>query len=313
MLKILFMGTPDFAAESLKALIEDKNSEVAGVFTQPDRPSGRGMSMVFSPVKQLALDNGIPVFQPTKMRDGTAAAIVKDIDPDIIVVVAFGRILPDEIIYYPKYGSVNIHASLLPKYRGASPIQWSVLNGDEVTGVTSMYMATEMDTGDIIYSVETSIGELETSGELSDRLKVMGAELLIRTLRDIEAGKAPRISQDAGKATYVSMLDKSICPIKWDEPARKIIKKIYGLQPWPVAVTVLGEKELKIFSADYGLNADGADPGTVIRADYDGIEVACGSGESVVIKELQAPGKKRMPASAYLNGCRITAGVDKCR
>lgn len=313
MLKILFMGTPDFAAESLKALIEDKNCEVAGVFTQPDRPSGRGMSMIFSPVKQLALDNGIPVFQPMKMRDGTAAAIVKDIDPDIIVVVAFGRILPDEIIYYPKYGSVNIHASLLPKYRGSSPIQWSVINGDEVTGVTSMYMATEMDTGDIIYSVETPIGEFETSGDLSERLKVMGAELLIRTLRDIEAGKAPRISQDESKATYVSMLDKSICPIEWYEPARKIIKKIYGLQPWPVAVTVLGEKELKIFSADYGLNADGAEPGTVIKADSNGIEVACGSGESVIIKELQAPGKKRMSASAYLNGCRITAGVDKCR
>ncbi|MCR4606564.1 MAG: methionyl-tRNA formyltransferase [Oscillospiraceae bacterium] len=307
------MGTPDFAAESLKALIEDKNCEVAGVFTQPDRPCGRGMSMIFSPVKQLALDNGIPVFQPMKMRDGTAAAIVKDIDPDIIVVVAFGRILPDEIIYYPKYGSVNIHASLLPKYRGSSPIQWSVINGDEVTGVTSMYMATEMDTGDIIYSVETPIGEFETSGELSERLKVMGAELLIRTLRDIEAGKAPRISQDESKATYVSMLDKSICPIEWCEPARKIIKKIYGLQPWPVAVTVLGEKELKIFSADYGLNADGAEPGTVIKADSNGIEVACGSGESVIIKELQAPGKKRMSASAYLNGCRITAGVDKCR
>ncbi len=313
MLKILFMGTPDFAAESLKALIEDKNCEVAGVFTQPDRPSGRGMSMIFSPVKQLALDNDIPVFQPIKMRDGTAVAIVKDIDPDIIVVVAFGRILPDEIIYYPKYGSVNIHASLLPKYRGSSPIQWSVINGDEVTGVTSMYMATEMDTGDIIYSVETPIGEFETSGELSERLKVMGAELLIRTLRDIEAGKAPRISQDESKATYVSMLDKSICPIEWCEPARKIIKKIYGLQPWPVAVTVLGEKELKIFSADYGLNADGAEPGTVIKADSNGIEVACGSGESVIIKELQAPGKKRMSASAYLNGCRITAGVDKCR
>ncbi len=313
MLKILFMGTPDFAAESLKALIEDKNCEVAGVFTQPDRPSGRGMSMIFSPVKQLALDNGIQVFQPMKMRDGTAAAIVKDIDPDIIVVVAFGRILPDEIIYYPKYGSVNIHASLLPKYRGSSPIQWSVINGDEVTGVTSMYMATEMDTGDIIYSMETPIGEFETSGELSERLKVMGAELLIRTLRDIEAGKAPRISQDESKATYVSMLDKSICPIEWCEPARKIIKKIYGLQPWPVAVTVLGEKELKIFSADYGLNADEAEPGTVIKADSNGIEVACGSGESVIIKELQAPGKKRMSASAYLNGCRITAGVDKCR
>ena len=306
------MGTPDFAAESLKALIEDENCEVAGVFTQPDRPSGRGMGMIFSPVKQLALDNGIPVFQPAKMRDGTAASIVRDIDPDIIVVVAFGRILPDEIIYYPKFGAVNIHASLLPKYRGSSPIQWSVINGDAVTGVTSMYMATEMETGDMIYSEETPIGEFETSGELSDRLKVMGAALLIKTLRDIEEGSAPRIPQDESKATYVSMLDKSICPVDWKDPAKKIIKKIYGLQPWPVAVTVLGDKELKIFSADYGRNSDGSEPGTVIRADSNGIEVSCGCGESVLIKELQAPGKKRMAASAYLNGCRITAGLDKC-
>ena len=307
------MGTPDFAAESLKALTEYKSCEVAGVFTQPDRPSGRGMATVFSPVKQLAVEYGIPVFQPQKMRDGTAADIVRKIDPEIIVVVAFGRILPDEIIYYPKYGSVNIHASLLPKYRGSSPIQWSVINGDSVTGVTSMYMATEMDTGDMIYSVETPIGEFETSGELSDRLKVMGAELLIKTLEDIEAGIAPRIPQDSSKATYVSMLDKSLCPIDWNDPARMIIKKIYGLQPWPVAVTVMGGKDLKIFAAEYGTNADGSEPGTVIRADASGIEVACGSGQSVLIKELQAPGKKRMPASAYLNGCRITAGTDRCQ
>lgn len=312
MLKILFMGTPDFAAVSLKALIEDENSEVAAVFTQPDRPSGRGMSTVFCPVKKIALEHDIPVFQPQKMRDGSAADLVRQINPDIIVVVAFGRILPDEIIYYPKYGSVNIHASLLPKYRGSSPIQWSVINGDEVTGVTSMYMATDMDTGDLIYQAETSVGEYETSGELSERLSVMGAELLLRTLRDIEAGIAPRVPQDHGKATYVSMLDKSICPIDWNEPARKIIKKIYGLQPWPVAVTVLAGKELKIFGAAYGLNADGSEPGTVLKADTSGIEVACGLGQSVLIKELQAPGKKRMAAAAYLNGCRIAAGTDKC-
>lgn len=313
MLKILFMGTPEFAAESLKALIKDNNCDVAAVFSQPDRPSGRGMNTLFNPVKQLALDNGIPVYQPQKMRDGTAADIVRQIDPDIIVVVAYGRILPDEIIFYPKYGSINIHASLLPKYRGSSPIQWSVINGDNVTGVTSMYMATQMDTGDIIYTAETSIGEFETSGELSDRLKVIGAHLLIKTLKNIEAGTAPRTPQDNSMATYVSMLDKSICPIDWNDPARKIIKKIYGLQPWPVAVTVMGERELKIFSADYGKNADGSEPGTVIKADSSGIEVSCGNKESVLIKELQAPGKKRISASAYLNGCRITAGIDKCR
>ena len=307
------MGTPDFAAESLKALIEYDGCEVAGVFTQPDKPSGRGMNTGFSPVKQLALDNGIPVYQPPKMRDGTAAGIVRDIDPDIIVVVAFGRILPDEIIYYPRLGAVNIHASLLPKYRGSSPIQWSVINGDRVTGVSSMHMATEMDTGDLIYTAETEIGEFETSGELSDRLKVMGAELLIKTLRDLEAGTAPRTAQDNSMATYVTMLDKSICHVDWSRPAREIIKKIYGLQPWPVAVTTLGGKEVKLFTADYGVNAGGSEPGTVVKADSKGIEVACRNGESVVIKELQAPGKKRMDAAAYLNGNRIAAGVDRCQ
>ena len=312
MLKVLFMGTPDFAAESLKALIDYDGCEIAAVFTQPDKPVGRGMKTSFSPVKQLALASEIPVFQPAKMRDGTAAAIVREIDPDIIVVVAFGRILPDDIIFYPIFGSVNIHASLLPKYRGSSPIQWSVINGDEITGVTSMYMSTEMDTGDLIYSDETTIGEFETSGELSDRLKVLGAGLLIKTLRDIEAGIAPRYPQDNSRATYVSMLDKSLCPIDWNEPARKIIKKICGLQPWPVAVTELGGRELKIFTADYGAGSSEYDPGTVIRTGNAGIEVACGAGESILIKELQAPGKKRMSAAAFLNGSRIIAGSDKC-
>ena len=190
-MRIVFMGTPDFAAESLKKLIDEKY-DIAAVFTQPDKPSGRGMKLTPSPVKELALQNGIPVYQPTKLRDGSATELIKQLSPDILVVVAYGRILPDDMLAVPKYGAINVHASLLPKYRGAAPIQWAVLNGDKITGVTTMYLASEMDTGDIIYTAETEIGEFETSGELFDRLMVMGAELLDKTLRDIDSGRAPR-------------------------------------------------------------------------------------------------------------------------
>ena len=190
-MRIVFMGTPDFAAASLEKLIREQFG-VVGVFTQPDKPKGRGMEMSCSPVKELALKHGLPVFQPAKMRDGTALQIVRELNPDILVVVAYGRILPDDILAVPKFGAVNVHGSLLPKYRGAAPIQWAVLNGDKTTGVTTMYLAHDMDAGDVIYTEETEIGEFETAGELFDRLMVMGAQLLDKTLRDIEAGIAPR-------------------------------------------------------------------------------------------------------------------------
>ena len=312
-MKILFMGTPDFAAESLKALLDDPHFTVAGVFTQPDKPKGRGMAVEFSPVKQIASDYGVPVYQPVKMRDGTALEIVRSIDPDIIVVVAYGRILPEEMLFVPRYGAVNIHASLLPRYRGSSPIQWAVLNGDAVTGVTSMYMAKEMDTGDMIYTEETEIGKYETSGELSDRLKKIGAKLLVRTLYDIESGKAPRIPQDHEKATYISMLDKSLSPIDWNRPAATVIHQICGLQPWPVATTTLDGQELKIHAAEYSAEMTQLAPGTVVRADRTGILVACAEGECIRITELQAPGKKRVRAADFLNGHKIAAGEAVCR
>ena len=238
------MGTPDFAAASLKKLIEE-NMEVVGVFTQPDKPKGRGMELRFSPVKEIALQARIPVYQPEKMRDGTAYAQIKALEPDILVVVAYGRILPDDILALPRYGAINVHGSLLPKYRGAAPIQWAVLNGDKKTGVSTMYLASEMDSGDIIYTSETEIGEKETSGELFDRLMGMGAELLIKTLRDIEAGTAPRVPQDHSQASYVHMLDKSLCPIDWNRSPREVLKWIYGLQPWPVATMDLEGKRQK--------------------------------------------------------------------
>lgn len=300
-MRIVFMGTPDFAAASLKKLI-DKKYDIAAVFTQPDKPRDRGMKLSYSPVKELALENNIPVYQPTKLRDGTATELIKSLDPDILVVVAYGRILPDDMLEVPKYGAINVHASLLPKYRGAAPIQLAVLNGDKITGVTTMYLASEMDTGDIIYTSETEIGEFETSGELFDRLMIMGAELLDRTLRDIEAGTAPRTPQDHSKASYVKMLDKSLSPIEWAKTPREVIKQIYGLQPWPVATAELDGKVFKIYSAEYTQNKTDKAPGSVVSAGKKGIEIACLDGETVLITELQAAGKKRMKASDYLLG-----------
>ena len=303
-MRIVFMGTPDFASASLKKLIDEK-FDVVGVFTQPDKPKGRGMELSASPVKELALENGLPVFQPVKMRDGTALAQIKALKPDILVVVAYGRILPDDILAVPKYGAINVHGSLLPKYRGAAPIQWAVLNGDKITGVTTMYLASEMDTGDIIYTAETEIGEYETSGELFDRLKDMGAELLVKTLRDIDAGTAPRAPQDHSKASYVTMLDKSICPIDWNKTPREVLKHIYGLQPWPVATMELEGKTVRVFAAKYTDGKTEKVPGAVVSTDKGGLEIACADGETLLITELQAPGKKRMGAEDYLRGHQI--------
>ena len=303
-MRIVFMGTPDFASASLKKLIDDR-FDVVGVFTQPDKPKGRGMELCASPVKELALENGLPVFQPVKMRDGTALAQIKALEPDILVVVAYGRILPDDILAVPKYGAINVHGSLLPKYRGAAPIQWAVLNGDKITGVTTMYLASEMDTGDIIYTAETEIGEYETSGELFDRLKDMGAELLVKTLRDIDAGIAPRTPQDHSKASYVTMLDKSICPIDWNKTPREVLKHIYGLQPWPVATMELEGKTVRVFAAKYTDGKTEKVPGAVVSTDKGGLEIACADGETLLITELQAPGKKRMGAEDYLRGHQI--------
>ena len=307
-MRVVFMGTPDFAAASLQQILSD-GFEVVGVFTQPDKPKGRGMALSASPVKELALAHGIPVFQPEKMRDGTALEALKGLSPDVLAVVAYGRILPPEILEVPGFGAVNVHGSLLPKYRGAAPIQWAVLNGDKVTGVTTMYLANEMDTGDIIYAEETPIGEFETSGELYDRLKLMGAKLLSRTLRDIENGTAPRRAQEHDKASYVKMLDKSLCPLDFTRPARMVIKQICGLQPWPVATLTIGKDCFRVFSACYGSKNCGAVPGTILDTKGKGIEVACGDGESIVITELQAPGKKRMSAEDFLRGHPIAEGT----
>lgn len=307
-MRIVFMGTPDFAAASLQKLIDEKY-DIAAVFTQPDKPRNRGMSLSFSPVKELALQNGLDVYQPTKLRDGSFTELLRSLKPDVLVVVAYGRILPEDALSVPTYGAVNVHSSLLPKYRGAAPVQWAVLNGDTVTGVSTMYLAPEMDTGDVIFTEKTEIGEFETSGELFDRLMVMGAELLHKTLRAIENGTAPRSKQDESQASYVTMLDKSMSPIDWSRSPREIVKHICGLQPWPVATTEIGGLTFRIFKAEYTDTVTDKAPGTVVAADKRGIEIACCGAHTLLITELQAPGKKRMRAADYLLGHPIKVEV----
>lgn len=307
-MRIVFMGTPDFAAASLQKLIDEKY-DIAAVFTQPDKPRNRGMSLSFSPVKELALQNGLDVYQPTKLRDGSFTELLRSLKPDVLVVVAYGRILPEDALSVPTYGAVNVHSSLLPKYRGAAPVQWAVLNGDTVTGVSTMFLAPEMDTGDVIFTEKTEIGEFDTSGELFDRLMVMGAELLHKTLRAIENGTAPRSKQDESQASYVTMLDKSMSPIDWSRSPREIVKHICGLQPWPVATTEIGGLTFRIFKAEYTDTVTDKAPGTVVAADKRGIEIACGGAHTLLITELQAPGKKRMRAADYLLGHPIKVEV----
>ena len=305
-MRIVFMGTPDFAAVSLRALT-DVNFDVWAVFTMPDRPRNRGHKKAPSPVKALALERGIEVYEPTSLRDGTALELLRGINPDVIAVVAYGRILPVEILELPRLGCVNVHASLLPKYRGAAPIQRAVLNGDAMTGVTTMYMGEGLDTGDMIYRTETEIGEFETSGELFERLAPIGAELLAKTLRDVDAGTAPREAQNEAEATYAPPLDKSESPISWDKSPREIVKHVMGMQPWPVATATLGGTDFKIYAAEPVDAAHGKKPGSVIEAGpKHGIEVACGDG-SVIITELQVSGGRRMRARDYLLGHPIDA------
>ena len=299
-MRIVFMGTPDFAEESLRALLE-AGEDVAAVFTQPDKPRGRGMQESFSPVKALAVERGIPVYQPVTFKDGAATELLRTLAPELLVVVAYGRILPQAFLDVARYGSINVHGSLLPKYRGAAPIQWAVLNGDKTTGVSVQYMAAAMDAGDVIAARETEIGEFETSGELFDRLKTLGAELLVETVRKIASGDIVRVPQNEADATYTKMLDKDMCPIDWNKSPREIVKHICGLDPWPVATAELDGKTFKVFKASGVVCSAGHPAGTIISADKSGITVACGDGR-VTITELQAPGGKRMQAADYLRG-----------
>jgi len=306
-MRILFMGTPEFAVASLKRLVEDGH-DVCGVFTQPDKPKNRGMKMMFSPVKEYALSQNIPVYQPLKMRDGEALGIVRQLQPELIVVAAYGRILPEEILNAPKYGSINVHSSLLPQYRGAAPINWAILDGLDETGVTIMYMAKELDAGDIIRAVKTPIDINETAQELTLRLAELGAGALSETVDMLAEGTAVRTPQEHEKHTYAPMLSKELSPIDWTKPARHIHDQVRGLIPWPCAVTEVGGKRVKVFATAFGAETQ-AQPGTVVSAGKQGIEVACGDGKTLIITQLQAEGGKRMAAADYLRGHPVQVGV----
>ena len=295
------MGTPDISATCLKKILAD-GFDVVGVYTQPDRPKGRGMKLVASPVKEVALAAGIPVFQPENFRSDEDVQTLADLKPDVCAVVAYGRILPQRVLDIPTKGCINIHTSLLPQYRGSAPYQWAVLDGHVETGVSSMYLVREMDAGDIIDVFKTPIGENETAGELLDRLAVLGAELLSKTLGRMAQGDVPAIPQDPEKVTFAPMLDKSMCPIDWNKSAQQIHNQVRGLHPWPIATTELGGTKFKIHQTV--LVSDNTDkaPGTPLELNKKGLRVACGGGTVIEIRQLQAEGGKRMAAPDYFRG-----------
>lgn len=300
-MRILFMGTPDFAVPSLEALVQAGHT-LCGVFTQPDKPKNRGMKLLPPPVKVCAQSHDIPVYQPTKLRDGSALALIQELAPELIVVAAYGRILPDDILAAPPKGCINVHSSLLPAYRGAAPINWAILNGDQETGVTIMHMAHDLDAGDIIAQTATPIDPDETAPELYDRLARMGAELLVQVVANLDAGTASRTPQDHSKATLAPMLSKELSPMDWNRTAGQLHDQVRGLIPWPAAVTTLSGSRCKVFSTTVLPDRTDAVPGTILRADKVGIDVACGEGTVLRIDELQPDGGKRMKAADYLRG-----------
>ncbi len=305
------MGTPEIAAVVLKALIDSKKHDIAAVVTQPDKPNGRGNEVKFGPVKELALSCNIKVLQPQKASDPLFIDELKEINPDVICVAAYGKILRPAVLDLPKFGCINVHASLLPKYRGASPIQWAVINGDDVSGVTIMHMAEGLDTGDMIIQREVKLDEKETAETLHDKLAECGGPLLLEALDMLEKGTAPRVQQDDEKSTYVTTIDKTFGNVDFNEPAEKIERLIRGLYPWPSAFTKLNGKVLKLFAADVIPDSDSNETktaGTVVGTDNGTLDIYCGKG-ILSVKELQLEGKKRMNSADFLRGCRIEKGT----
>ena len=303
-MRIVFMGTPDFAVPCLERLHKDGH-EIAGVFSQPDKPKGRGYSLASPPVKELALSLNLPVYQPASLRNGEAEALLRELAPELAVVVAYGRLLPPALLDIPPLGCVNVHASLLPELRGAAPIQWSVIRGDAVTGVTTMYLAEGMDTGDMILRRETPIGAGETAGELGLRLRDIGAELLGETVELLARGEAPRIPQEEARASYAPMLDKKLATIDFTRTARQISCLVRGMSPAPGARTCFGGKLLKVHEA---LPAPGysGEPGLLL--DKGRLIAGCGDGEAVELTRVQPEGKKAMEGSAFIRGRQLQGG-----
>ena len=297
-MRVVFMGTPDIAATCLKKILAD-GFQVVGVYTQPDRPKNRGMKLFPSPVKEVALEHNLPVFQPENFREEETVKELADLKPDVVAVVAYGRILPQKVLDVAPLGFINIHASLLPKYRGSAPYQWAVLDGLQETGVSAMYLCREMDAGDVIDVAKTPIDPNETAGMLLDRLAVLGAELLSSTLSKVEKGEAKGVAQDESLVCYAPMLDKSMCPIDFTKTAQQVHNQVRGLHPWPVATTCIGGKNMKIHET---VVAEGkGEPGQILGLTKTGLLIACAEG-AVEIRSLQAEGGKRMAAVDYFRG-----------
>lgn len=306
-MKVIFMGTPEFSVGTLKALAEAGHEVVLAV-TQPDKPKGRGGRMQYPPVKEMALEHGIPVFQPKKIRAPECVEELRKYEADIMVVIAFGQILPKEILEMTPYGCVNVHASLLPKYRGAAPIQWAVINGEKVTGVTTMQMDEGLDTGDMLLKEEVILDEEETGGSLHDKLAEAGARLCVRTLKALEDGSAVREKQGESPTEYARMLTKELGSIDWTQDALSIERLVRGLNPWPSAYTDWNGKVMKIWEAKVMEGETGKAPGTIVKIEKDGFLVQAGAG-LLKILELQIPGKKRMKADAFLRGYQVEEGT----
>lgn len=303
-MRIVFMGTPDFAVPSLQALI-DAGHDVCAVYTQPDKPQGRKQILTAPPVKTLALEHDIPVFQPNTLKNEDEQARLRELAPEVIIVVAYGKLLPKAVLDIPPHGCINVHGSLLPRWRGAAPIQWAVIAGDEMAGVTTMQMAEGLDTGDMLLTYETKVGEKETAGELFDRLAQSGAELLTQTLVKLDE-ITPR-PQDDAQSCYAHMLDKQMAVIDWSKSAHEIDCLIRGLNPWPIALTTLSGERLKVFATEKA--AGNGEPGTVLEADpKKGLTVACGEG-ALKLTEIQLVGGKRMKANDFLRGHAIEVGT----
>lgn len=304
-MKILFMGTPDFAVPCLDILVSN-GFDVCGAVTQPDKPKGRGHKLTPPPVKEYAISKNIPVYQPQTLKDGEFEKVLDELKPQLIAVVAYGKILPEYILDFPEYGCVNVHGSVLPKYRGAAPIQWAIINGDKTTGVTTQYMKMGVDTGDIIFTDETEILSDETYGELYTRLSQSGAELLLKTVNAIKDGTAPRTEQDESEATHAPMLTKETGHIDWTKSADEVLSLIRGTNPWPMSYAMYGDEMMKVFGVKKGSGFD-APPGK-IRIVNKKLEISCGK-DSVVVDEIQFKGGKRMTVASYLNGHDIAENI----
>ena len=305
-MKLVFMGTPDFAVPCLEELI-NAGHEIIGVFTQPDKPVGRKRVMTPPPVKLCAEKNGITVYQPDSVRTEEALSLMKELNPDCAVVVAYGKIIPSEMLKLPKFGFVNVHGSLLPKYRGAAPIQWSIIDGETKTGVTTMQMDDGIDTGDMLEVLETEIGENETAGELFDRLAEMGGKLIVSTLSKLEKGELTPIPQDHEKSNYAKIISKEMALIDFNMSAENVFNLIRGFNPWPIAYTIIGDKRLKVFAAEKIGSVNGK-AGEVVSSDGT-LTVAFGDGNGLKFTDVQLEGSKRMSATEMLKGRPIGKGT----